>query len=129
MARTLPALLAALLLCVLPGCGSAPRYYHPAAPVVEITEASGARHVAPAAAASVPCIKRQAGEYFPPQIGCEDEWWSYLVLLAVYAVIYVGYTIVYLFELMVEAAMADTSDSAGSNPAIEPSGPPDEWMP
>lgn len=127
MVRTLPALLAALMLCLLPACGSAPRI-EPVPHTVEVIEPTGARYVAAAGAAQLPTLQRQAGEFCPPEIGTEGELWSYFVLFVLYGLIYLGYGVYYLFDAMIEAATMDAQNApVESDPPRETTR--DEWMP
>lgn len=128
MVRALPALLAALMLCLLPACGSAPRL-EPAPHTVEVIEPTGARFAAAATAVQTPRLSRQAGEWCPPATSTDGGWFVDLVLLVFYGLIYLGYSVYYLLELMAEAAMAEdvetdeTADTEKAPPAK------DEWMP
>lgn len=126
MVRALPALLAAMMLCLLPACGSAPRL-EPVPHTVEVTEPTGARYAASAHAVQTPRIVRQAGEWCPPDVS-SNSWVVDLVLLVFYGLIYLGYSVYYLIELVAEAAMAD--DVEESAEATEKAPPTkDEWMP
>jgi hypothetical protein len=119
-----PALVACALLALLPACGSTQRF-EPAPRTVEVIEANGARYVAPASAMQMPRITRQAGEFCPPKLGCEDELWSYLVLFVVYGLIYLGYGVYYLFAEMIESAQSNNGDA----PVKSADSTQDEWMP
>lgn len=128
MVRALPALFAALMLCLLPACGSAPRL-EPVPHTVEVVEPTGARYIAPAASVHTPRIARVAGEWCPPSTSTDGGWFFDLVLLVFYGLIYLGYSVYYLIELIAEEAMAEdieTETATGTEKA-----PPakDEWMP
>ncbi|MBX3473206.1 MAG: hypothetical protein KF754_02405 [Planctomycetes bacterium] len=123
MRRILPALLACTVLALLPACGSTQRFEAMPA-TVEVIEPSGAGFVAPAATMYVPRITRQAGEFCPPKLGCEDELWSYLVLFVVYGLIYLGYGVVYLFSEMIESAKSSSNECVPEEEAQR-----DAWMP
>lgn len=128
MVRALPALLAALMLCLLPACGSTPRL-EPAPHTVEVMEPSGVRYAAPARAVQTPRITRVAGQWCPPATSTDGGWFVDLVLLVFYGLIYLGYSVYYLLELMAEAAMADDIESEEAEGTEKTPPAKDEWMP
>lgn len=121
----LPALMAALLLSVLPACASSQQPTLP--PAVEgMLERPRNAHV-PTSPDDVSGIQRGAGGLEPPRIHGDDEW-AAMFLLVFYGVVYVGYTIGWCFvalgELIYECfedanAGTDDSESRDDNGADE----------
>ncbi|MCB9933571.1 MAG: hypothetical protein H6841_09135 [Planctomycetes bacterium] len=127
--RCLPALVAALLLALLPSCASLPDDLMTAA-VAEAHERTRPvinRELKPVADGAPTCIQRGAGaEFDPPDLDVSGgEAWGYVMMAVAWVVVFIGYTIGWCFykvgELIWEAC--DTP----SLPEEElPADPPDE---
>jgi hypothetical protein len=116
----LPALLAALLIAVSPGCASSPELALPPG-AQRLVERPRHVHV-PTSPDDVSGIERGAGQWDPPNVS--GDGWAALFLLAVYGVVYVGYAIGWCFvalgELIYESFESNPDeDEADSDPATE----------
>lgn len=122
----LPALVAALLLALLPSCASLPDNLMTAA-VAEARERARPvinHELKPVVAGAPTCIQRGAGaEFAPPNLDVSGgEGWGYVMMAVVYVFVYIGYTIGWCFyklgELIWEAC--DTPSLPDEEPQAEP---------
>lgn len=125
LSRVLPALLACLLLSLLPACGSLPQMPAPAAGlpsdrVVYLTEADGTVRAVPASSVGLRGVSREAAGHDPMAVLGNSEAWTYVVLFFVYLIYYFGYSFYLLGELIWESCTdrgADKDEPAEAEPA------------
>lgn len=131
MTRALPALVACLLLCLLPACGSVPMAAAqssgvPADRIVYLTEADGSVRAVPASSVGLHGVSREASGHDPLAGVHDGEVWAYVVLFAFYLVYYIGYSFYLLGELMWEhcSEQGEEKESAEPEcPAATPAAP------
>jgi hypothetical protein len=131
LSRVLPALLACLLLSLLPGCGSMPQMQAPAAGVpsdrvVYLTEVDGTVRAVPASSVGLRGVSREAAGHDPMAVLGNSEAWTYVFLFFVYLIYYFGYSFYLLGELIWESCTdrgAEQDETAEDEPS-EPECPP-----
>jgi len=116
--KSLPALLAGVLLCFLPGCASMPDGLIAAAAAQAREDARPVinTHLKPVVEGAPTCIERGAGMAFdPPCVDGEGAAWVYVPLVVAYLVIIIGYSFgwccVRLYELIDEALSAPPEET------------------
>lgn len=121
LSRALPALLASVLLALLPACGSMPHAPASVAGVpsdrfVYLTESDGSVRAVPASSVGLRGVSREAAGHDPMAVLGNSEAWTYVVLFFVYLVYYFGYSFYLLGELIWESCTdrgAEEDEPAG----------------
>ena len=125
LSRALPALLASVLLALLPACGSMPHAPAsvagvPSDRIVYVTESDGSVRAVPASSVGLRGVSREAAGHDTMAVLGNSEAWTYIVLFFVYAIYYFGYSFYLLGELIWESC---TDRGAEEDEPAEPECP------